>query len=360
MKKVGLALVGALIGAAALVGGCDSDDDGDQTPVVAPDLSAARSSAIDEDILPAVRLFVDQVQALQGAVQSLCAQPTVAGLESTREAWRLATRDWNGVLPYNLGPLDDDLIYPAVMFVESKRPRGADYTQTVRETLSAAVSSSVALDASYFDALTFNRVGLLALEVGLFETAATGTTAVGAVLTELQAQPRKCAFLVGVGARLKTRAESILAGWTVSFEDGLPFSEQLRSGSLSTGSGSVAALTVAWVEYLDYVKRRKLETTLDGQISGYAYPPMKAGIEALSAFLGESGDATSFLSVLVAEGYEAEVTAVRTTLADTLAHLDAKERDLLIADYAALENFLRGTFTAGLQLNLGVTFSDGD
>ncbi len=126
-------------------------------------------NTVTQSIVPGFARFEDEAKALEASIASLCAAPDEAGLAALQARWRSLALAWNGVVFYRFGPLDDDLIFPAVIFIESMRQRGIDYTETVRESATAAVAGTTPLDDAFFDALTFNKVGLLALEVLVFE-----------------------------------------------------------------------------------------------------------------------------------------------------------------------------------------------
>ena len=106
---------------------------------------------------------------------------------------------WYRLSIYNFGPLDDDLIFPAYTFIDSLRLRGTDYTGTVRSEITADISGDFSLDDDYYALKTFNKVGLLALESVIFETASSEHSQVSEnIIAEYQDQSRKCDVLKGL------------------------------------------------------------------------------------------------------------------------------------------------------------------
>ncbi|MBL8956853.1 MAG: hypothetical protein JNK82_39130 [Myxococcaceae bacterium] len=115
-------------------------------------------NTVTQRIVPALVTFETDAVALETKSDAFCVAPTSAvGLTELRAQWRTVSLSWNRVAIYRFGPLFDDLIFPAVIFIESMRQRGTDYTDTVREAVVAALTGSMPLDAAYFDGLTFNN-----------------------------------------------------------------------------------------------------------------------------------------------------------------------------------------------------------
>ncbi|MEM6733397.1 MAG: imelysin family protein, partial [Myxococcota bacterium] len=184
----------------------------------AAELQRALANTVNQAALPAIVAFEDEVVQMAADVTSFCAAPAEMGLSILQAQWRSLAESWNHAALYSLGPLEQDPIFPLIDSVESMRPNGTDYTDTVRETLDEALASADTLDMAFFNALRFNEVGLLALEVLVFESSVDGSTSLANVLADYIATPRKCEYLDGMAQRLVRTAQAAEAGWVTSFE----------------------------------------------------------------------------------------------------------------------------------------------
>lgn len=329
-----------------------------------PNLQGALEASADNSIVPGFVAFDAAVRDLADGTSAFCSAPDRSGLEDLQGRWRALSLTWNRVAPFGVGPLFEDLIFPSISFIESMRPRGTDYTDTVRDELGSALAGSMPLDDAYFEGLAFNRVGLLALEVLLFEDATpTRSRDVATIAVEYASLPRKCLYLQGMARLLAGRARRVLDGWTTSYLDtGRPFRDLFVEGALEDGTEPVPALLVAIIEHLDYVKRRKLEGILDARLSGHFYPNVLATLESVEGLLTQDATpgAAGFLDVVEAQGFSDRAAAVEATFSEAMAAAQAEDRAGLAEDIGTLEGLLRREVPDALRVTLGVTFSDGD
>ncbi len=320
-------------------------------------------STVDHTIVPAFVGFREAAEGMRAEVDGFCAAPDAAGLERLQGDWRALSSAWNAVAAYNLGPLDDDVVTPRILFIESMRQRGVDYTDTVRETYAAALGGSATLDEAHFDALTFNQVGLLALEVLAFEDARAGHSQLtDDVLADYLEEPRKCVYLRGIADRLLEDARTVEAGWTESFAGGEPFSEAMLGTSLPDGGEPIVGLLIALQQHLDYVKVRKLEATLDAQRSGHFYANVMATLLALEELFEQPApeEAVGIFDYLLAKGLDEDVELVRANLDAAKQAALAEDRVALTNAIALLDGNLKREIPDGLGVELGINFSDGD
>ncbi len=321
-------------------------------------------NTVDNSIVPDVQAFLAASEDFEAGVDGFCDGPDEAGLAALQDEWRGLSSAWSAAAPYNLGPLDDDLITPRILFIESMRQRGDDYTDTVREAWAEAAASEVALDEAYFDGLLFTEVGMLSLEVLVFEDSREGySTAPADVLGDFEAEPRKCEYLRGMAARLTRDAGQVEYGWTTSFGDAAsPFRDQMLEPLLSSGEEPIGALLIALYEHLDYIKVRKLEGILDAQLSGHTYANISATLEAYEALLTqpEPEDAIGILDFMAIRGHEAEVELVLGNLDAAKQAATDEDRDALAAALGLLEGNFKREIPDSLGVQLGLTFTDGD
>ncbi|PIE21099.1 MAG: hypothetical protein CSA66_00070 [Proteobacteria bacterium] len=327
-------------------------------------LAVAITTCVDDHIVPGFATLDERSGAYLSAATAFCQAPDEATLASLQGQWRALSEAWNRVSLYNLGPLSDDVVFPRIIFIDSMRLRGTDYTETVREALAVALAGDATLNVDYVAKQPFTDQGLLALEVLSFESTAAGhPTAAADVVADYTAQPRKCDYLLGVAGRLDVVIGEVLAGWRVDFADsGAPFRDAMVAGELPDGAEAAPALLLAIHEHLDYVKTRKLEGLLDARLADHFYANVRASLDALGELLrrDEAGDRYGLLDHMASRGFTDQVAAVEATLAAARAAADAEDRDALTAAFAALEGSFKRELPDGLDVDLGITFTDGD
>ncbi|MEM6989936.1 MAG: imelysin family protein [Myxococcota bacterium] len=344
-------------------GSDDASEDEDGGMMALPTGPEVMDNTINNTIVPDFQAFEAATEAMQAEVDTFCGAPSPETLQATQDSWRALSEAWNAVVPYNLGPLDDDFIIPKIIFVESMRQRGDDYTQTVRDNLLAALEGDETLDAAYFEGLNFNRVGLLAAEVLVFEDSREGnSTELADVLSDFVEQPRKCTYLQGVTTLLVTVADEVEGGWSVSFQEGEAFRDTMLGTELADGAEPVAGLLIALQEYLLYLKDRKLEGILDARLSGHFYPNVSAMLDGFERLLAqpEPEDAVGILDFMDAHGFEDDADTVRANLEAAKAAAAAEDREALAAAVGLLDGNVKREIPDALGVDLGLTFTDGD
>lgn len=319
---------------------------------------------ITQSIVPGFVRFEDEAKSLETQVATFCAAPDEAGLGLVQARWRSLTLAWNGVVFYRFGPLDDDLIFPAIIFIESMRQRGTDYTETVREELSAALVGTASLDDAFFKALTFNKVGLLALEVLIFEeSSAAHAQTPAAIVAEYVAQPRKCEYLKGVAKLLTTRATQVRAGWDTAYADtGKPYAELFTGQTLPDGNEPVPTLINGVVQHLEYLKKRKLDVTPDAKLSGTFFENNLEMVKQLEQAMSQDGAADDFgLFDLMAErGSTDALMTVQQDFVTARTDAEAKSLTAMSTSIGTLEQHFRNVVPGALGIDLGLNFTDGD
>ncbi len=356
-----LALFSSLL--VSFLGGCDNAEDGGGGPNSLPTGAQIMRDTVETTIVPDVAAFDAQAQDMRVDADAFCDAPDPRSLQDLQTRWRSLSEAWSAVAAYNLGPLDDDVITPRIIFIESMRQRGTDYTQTVRDGVVRAVEGSDTLDLAYFDRQTFDEVGILALEVLAFEDSREGNSTDPAdVLADFEAAPRKCEVLRGVAELLARDASEVHTGWAESFGDGgEPFRETMTGAALADGTEPVVALLVVLQEHLDYIKVRKLDGILDAQLAGHFYPNVLAMLEAMDALLHQP-DESSFglIERMEATEHTAEVAAVRANFDAAKTAAQQEDREALAAAIGLLDGNLKREIPDALGLDLGLTFTDGD
>ena len=338
---------------------CSTDSGGDSE---LPSGLEVMENTIDNTVVPDIGRFRGEAESMRGRVDAFCAAPDPETLGELQAGWRSLSEAWNAVAMYNLGPLDDDFITPKIIFFESMRQRGTDYTQTVRDEITLAIDRGDALDDAYFEGLTFNKVGLLALEILAFENATADSSDAAAIVADYDAEPRRCGYLRGITARLNGHALELDDEWNIAFAEGEAFRDAMLGNVLEDGSQPIVALLIALQEHMVYLEDRKLEGILDAQLSGHFYPNVSATLEALERLLVQPtpDDAIGILDFMTARGLEADVETVEANLAMAQAAAAAEDREALATAIGLLDGNLKREIPDGLGVDLGLNFSDGD
>lgn len=350
-----------LLLAVSLLVSCDDDEGGSGTRL--PTAAELMRDAADTTIVPDVERFATEAQSLLAESETFCAQTDADALAQLQSRWRTLSEAWNAIAAYNLGPLDDDIIVPKILFIESMRQRGTDYTQTVRESIVRRIEGTDTIDVDSVSSQTFDEIGMLALEVLLFEDSREGNSSVPAdIVDDYQSQPRKCAYLMGIAGLLADDAAEVERGWTTEFADtGEAFKDTMASPKLPDGTEPIVALLIALQQHLDYLMTRKLEGILDARLSEHFYPNVVAALDAMQEVLQQPReDSFGVLEWMEATNSAEEVELVLANFAAARAAATAEDREALTAAIGRLDGNLKREIPDALGLDLGLTFTDGD
>ncbi len=344
-----------------LLGACDTQRKNDEA--VADSLNLALATTIEENIVPDISAFKTQTELLQTNATTFCSNSDQTNLITLQNQWKALSLQWNKIAMFNIGPLNADIIFPTINRIESMRQRGTDYTDVVRGELVARLGDTTVLDETYFDTLTFTRVGMLALEVLIFEDSISNDNSdLSKIVSDYQGNNRKCEYLNGMIQLQLRLATEIENGWLVEFNSsGKAFKDILINGELEDGSESVPAMITVIQEHLDYLKKRKLEVILDAQIADYFYENVTATLAAVETILeGRTDSSYSFFDQMLANDFATQVAIVRTNLADAKSAVTTKNRSELTTAIGLLDGNFKREIPDSLNVTLGIVFTDGD
>lgn len=364
-----LALSTCLPISALLLTACTGSSSSSSSEVITTELDLAITQAVDHTVIPAANNFQVQGKALNDLAVNFCSTDTLSenNLLTLQQQWRLTTEAWYQLLPYNFGPLEASLLFPAYTFIDSYRLRGTDYTETMRNEIDQLLSSQEVLNAETFSQKTFNKVGLLALEISLFETASDQSKEAGQIVSEYNSDVRKCQLLTGYSAELLRRANIIQQGWTSNYrETGKSYRYLLINGQLENvlndevGGASFNKLTIALQAYYDYLAKRDV-TTETGQISVSIWSSIEKSLDITQAILEGNVDTNISLYRLMSNnGHEASATIVKENIQTLRLAVNEQNTVDMKAAAAALDGNFKREIPAALNINLGLNFSDGD
>ena len=328
--------------------------------VNANNLNLALQNSVDNSIIPAVEDFSAQAQSLSTLSTDFCADPQ--DISALQTQWINLNNSWFRLAAFNFGPLNADAISPLYPYIDSLRLNGTHYLATVRTEISNNLASSSTLNESYFAAKSFQRVGLLSLEALLFETADSGHSQQSSdILAEYINNPRKCQILTGISALLSSQSQQLSSGWQTQFNAGTQSYRSLfLANNLQDGSSAISTLINAAQQYLEHLKARNV-AAVSGSLAGSGFAALDNAIDSISQLLeGTANTQVSFLQFIAVAGNETYVTNIRSNLARAKQACADQDITALNAALALLDGNFKREVPNGLNVELGLNFTDGD
>ncbi len=311
--------LGAL-SAVVWVSGCAPD----APPVAAPGEGAVLSAMHRDGVQPALAEMSKTGSGLRHAVEALCGEPSAAGLEGARQAWRDAYGAWRRALPFLFGPADA---------LELQRRLG---TWPVNEQVLGAIVTApdVVIEQSDFSIRGYGAVEHLLFAPTGVEEATTGIS---------------CAYLGELTEEIATRVAQAGHAWEQGFA-----AEFKSAGDGAPFLTPAEAISLAYAEVLNvtetllrerigipsgfFVDRPRPEY-LAAARSGEAVPALEATLAGLRAAI--IGDGETGLTRLVATkdgiverknpGLAADIERQFDRISEALAELADKAPDLRAA-----------------------------
>jgi len=332
----------------------------------------AALQVMDSTIMPAVTQFQESTELLDSMATEFCSDITSSNLTALQNQWKNTSQAWYQVLPFKFGPmeggLDEHLLYGSnASFIDSYRPNGVNYTGTVRTNISEMIADTASITDETLLNKSFNRVGLLALEVVIFEVSADQSNDLSDIVNEFVADSRKCQILTGLSNQVLERATSIAQGWHSNYaETGIGYRALIASGQLAElvenedGTSAISKLTVSIQDYFDYLKNRNLTTEM-GQLSSSIWQSVAPSVSIIEeALVGTDQTTLSLNDIMNNNGFDQTLS----TLNSNFTTLKTAISENNTVDFQAASGVLDGNFKRdipdALGVTLGLNFSDGD
>lgn len=327
----------------------------------------AVTQIINLSVIPTVDNFQQQTQKLVTDVDTLCADINENNLTAAQSQWKNTAEAWFQYLPFHLGPSNNspDLIEPEFIFIDSLRLRGINYTDTVRNDLAAEINKSDPIDPATFASKNFQRVGLLAAEVALFERSSDQSQALADIVSDYSANTNKCNALKGYAQQLAKRADNIQQSWKVDYKNsGSSFRDLFLNGTLSTvpnekDTAADAQLILSTNEYMDYVHKRTIINDA-GVLANHSWQLVNTALLSFEKMVeGTTGTTVSFADLMQVNA-AGDLTTLRKNISrvkQTIA--DENEVDFYAATLT-LDGNIKRELKNGLGISVGLNFSDGD
>lgn len=345
-----------------LLSACTGERQNDPVPVTTESIDTAVEEVVDGQIIPLAQAFALQASQFQSDGTHFCGAPDAARLATLQSSWRALNARWYGLAIFNFGPLNDDIVFPKYIFIDSLRLRGTNYTETVRTEISDLLAATTALDEAYFAGLTFQKVGLLALELLAFETASAEHASDSVnIVAEYQNHPRKCEILTGMANQLIKQADAVRDGWQIEYKSsGEPFRTRFLANELDDGSDALSTLLISVQAHLDYLQARSV-ATVAAQIADTAWESIGASIDEVERLLeGSEQSEISLFQLMEAAGFQVTVEQVKQNIASVRAEIANEDPTMLEIELGKLDGNFKREIPSGLEVELGINFSDGD
>ena len=344
----------------ALVG-CGTREN-DPAVLTVDDFAITIEQTVDHTIIAASENFTQQNLKMQDAIESFCINFDAASLNNAQNQWRQLNEAWFSLANFNFGPLNDDLIFPAYTFIDSLRLRGTNYIATARTEIQQNLNENTPLSAAYFNQQTFQKIGLLALEVTLFESAnESQSTEANTIIADFQAQPRKCEIAYGLSTNLLERAQHVQNGWKVQhLQNQASYRTLLLNNRLEDGSAPLTRILTAVQEHLDYLSKRNV-VTVSASLAQHNWQSLNAAISTIEQLLnGSEQSTTSLFKLMTLAGAELAVNTVKNNLQAAKNSIAAQDVVALNAALGLLDGNFKREIPDALDVELGINFTDGD
>ncbi len=328
----------------------------------AENLSSALKQTVNNSILPTVDGFSVQANQFTTDVNSFCNVPNSSKLTTLQQRWKSLSQQWYKLALYNFGPLHDDIVFPKINFIDSLRQRGIDYTGTVRAEINTDLASTTALNEAFFSNKDFNRVGLLALELLVFETTSNAHSTLSQdIVAEYTSLSRKCDYLKGMSTFNVKMADYIRTGWHSNYlSTGTAYESLFLNEQLSNDDKSLPTLLTAVQTHLDYLAKRNV-ATVSAQVADYSFENIKSSINEINNLLNGTTDTiVSLFDIMSSAGAQSSVDLVKTNIANLFEAIQNEDAVQLIADLGKLDGNFKREIPEGLNVDLGINFTDGD
>lgn len=351
-------LVAVVCAAGLLLGACSSDSssssDGGSPGGSEADQETLLTGLADNVIVPGYQKLAADFDALQGAVDDLCATPDDEALTSARHVWREAAGAWQHMRPAATGPAMDDRLMSNIGF--EARP----------QTIDKLLASEDPLDEVALAKTGANVRGLNAVEHGLFADESEALAEPGAP------GDRRCRYLSGVVALSATAAHQVADDWQTYRETFVSSTGSAITSSLARTLNEVTHR----IQELDEKTLRDMAAadTYDDLASGrrdgpaaYTLAERQALLDGIAALIGTTDTGVAGIVAARSPATADRLMSATDAAGDAVAALpdsveaafDYPNAIARAADAVAELKVVISTEVAA-QLGVTVTFSDSD
>lgn len=334
------------------------------------ELNMAATEAIDYTIIPAANRFQQQAQALVTSSASFCSDHNMTedDLLALQQQWQATNYAWFELLPYRFGPMINNEVLPSYIFIDYHRQRGSDSTDTIRANIDSLITLNSGDEfTTRLSQIGANGLGLLALEVVIFEDAAQQSKDPMDIIAEFQSTTRKCDVLAEFSQKLLRRAEDIQQGWTANYrETGKSYRDLIIHNQLEnalddeSGESAIKSIMVSIQEFYDYLAKRNVTTNV-AQLSATTWLALRRSLQSIEELLAGTEQTTiSLSSIMKNNRFKQTVLATEENLTALALALEEKNTVNTQAIAGTLDGNFKRDIPEALNINLGLNFTDGD
>ncbi len=345
----------------------------------------ATIQVVDNTVVPAINAFQVQSQQLDDSAELFCsaANTNLDNLNALQLEWKNTLLSWYQVLPFLAGPLSvkDFLGAPAYAYIDSYRQKGNLDSSVIRSDISAMLNSSTALTDTNFETKNFNKVGLLALELIMFdepisEESSDQSQGLSNIVNEFIATPRKCDILTGYSADLLRRATLIQQAWNNDYRDkGVSYRGMLANNSFSdyfdgldddgNDQSAFSRITVSVQDHFDFLANRNASSDVavvsNSLFIGLAWDAIWQSIDSSEALLmGDDNSTLTLFNLMDNKGFASSTLLIKNNLQTLRDTVTAQNSTDFKAAAAEVDGNFKREIPNALDISLGLNFNDGD
>lgn len=260
MKKIKLLFLIVPMALIALLIGCGKDSKGTSGSLFDSfDRKGMLQNIGQNIILKDIEQFNTAAAQLQDAIVALQADANATTLSAAQAAWNNAHDKWSMCVPYNFGPMEDQLLQPKI-----------DKWPVNTAAIEANISSATTIDNDYINTKGSSEKGLKALEYLLFDFDA-GNTAVLEKLTTASSATNRLAYLKALAQNIQEQSNKLYTAWSPS---GGNYLSQFVNADGNDVSSSVGKLVNVFAFYIDVVKNLKVGNAIGKMTDDMPHPDM--------------------------------------------------------------------------------------
>lgn len=311
---------------------------------------------LDSVVIESARQWQKSASQFQLESRQFCNQPSETKLVALQQSYRQLTLSWNQTLPFDFGPLRDNLFFPKVHFVDSMRQRGKDYSASIKAHFEKRLADTQTLDAQYFNKLKFTLVGMPALEILLYPESKQSLQD----FFKNYENPRQCQLLTGLAKHHKEVSDYVVEGWDKASAGDLSWRQKFKTNQLDDGEKSLTKLIFAMQDYLRYVRQRQLNTSLDYARSNLGLEALHSGLHSLERAFTANDSGYGLADYLQKSDQQGVAKEFLAAINRAKQAVKTDNSPVIKTEYSALIKMLEGEIPKALGVNLGMNFVDGD
>ena len=340
------------------------------------ELDLAIAEVLAFNIIPAMENFNFQAQELNRSIKEFCPvsekNMTEKGLVVLQNQWKTLNNAWFSTLPFLFGPLEtpaDDLgLTPTYAYIDSFRIDHINRTNSVRSRISSSIND-VNFDENNIATYTYQKTGLLPLEILLFEKSSNQEQALATIVDEYL-QTNKCRLLRGHGSVLSDLSENIVTGWKDNYRlTGTGYAEMFINNTLDyyftdnlDGSGEISTtrFITSLKNHSEYLASRNIHTNSALLANSYWDAISSSIMSTEAAFSGSPKTKLSIYSFISVTGNTDNADRIKSGFSALTTTIENENVNDMQVAAQSLHDIIETDLTSALNVSLGLNFSDGD